>query len=77
MGVRTWGLDIAANAGTDSFSMPTADEYMRKAEECLASAGGAQDPAEPAMLMQLYEQWLRLAHYKRGKASRQGPESSN
>ena len=58
-------------------SMPTADEYMRKGEECLAAAGRAQDPAERAMLMQLYEQWLRLAHYKWGKDGRQDPKNSN
>ena len=58
-------------------SMPTADEYLRKGEECLAAAGRAQDPVERAMLMQLYEQWLRLAHYKWGKDGRQDPKNSN
>jgi hypothetical protein len=45
---------------------------MHKAQECLAAARHSQDNAERAMLMQLYEQWLRLASYKQRKEVGQG-----
>jgi hypothetical protein len=46
---------------------------MHKARECLAAARRTQDEAERAMLMQRYEQWLRLAFYNQRKEIGQGP----
>jgi hypothetical protein len=45
-------------------NMPTAEDYRRRADECLAAARAPQDENERAMLMRLFEQWLRLADYK-------------
>jgi hypothetical protein len=53
--------------------MPRATEYLHKAQDCLAAARRTQDEAERAMLMQLYEQYLRLAHYKQRKEVGQDP----
>jgi len=51
--------------------MPTAEDYTRRAEECLAAAKSTQDENERTMLMLLFEQWLRLADYKRRKEAAQ------
>jgi hypothetical protein len=47
--------------------LPTAEDYRRRADECLAAARATQDENERAMLMRLFEQWLRLADYKQRK----------
>ena len=53
--------------------MPTAEDYMRNAEECLIAADRTQDQTERAMLVRLHEQWLRLAAYKMRKERSESP----
>ena len=55
-------------------TMPTAAEYMKHAEECLAAADNAHDENERDMLLSLAERWRKLAGYKANIEARAKPE---
>jgi hypothetical protein len=56
--------------------MPASVDYRQRAEDCIRLAAANQDPVEKAMLLQLAEQWTRLADHK-AKRERVNSSKSN
>jgi hypothetical protein len=55
--------------------MPSVDEYLRYAEQCLALAAKSSNPADRARLLQMAQAWRDLAE-KRDNGHRKEPGSA-
>ena len=51
--------------------MPSSEEYRHSAEECRRLAETAEDEVERGTLLQLADQWYRLAEHKARVEARQ------
>jgi hypothetical protein len=55
--------------------MPSVDEYLRYAEQCLALAAKSSNPADRARLLQMAQAWRDLAE-KRDNGNGKKPGSA-